>query len=119
VKKAFLFILITVLILSSYATQPEQKSMSQVENDLAAQLEGRDFDEFLEVSYRELMLREDPQGVIFYGLAEEYGLEEVTLTNVSDAYLEETFRMYGIVLEILREYDRDELTPDRQISYDV
>jgi uncharacterized protein (DUF885 family) len=119
VKRTVLFILITVLILASYAMQPEQKPMSQVDNDLAAQPEGLDFDEFLEVSFRELMLREDPEGVIFYGLAEEYGLEEVTLTNVSDAYLEETYQMYGTVLEMLREYNRDELSPDQQISYDV
>ncbi len=126
-KRAIPLILLAVSILGSCAGQPEQESTppaesawaAEPEKELAAPPERLGFDEFLEVSYRDLMLREDPEGVVFYGLADEFGLDEVTLTNVSDTYLEETYEMYATVLAALREYDRDELTPDQQISYDV
>lgn len=79
---------------------------------------GLSLDEFFEVSFRELMLR-DPEMVIEEGLAQEYGLEGAELTNISDAYVRETQQMYATVLDVLHTYDRDALTPSEQISYDV
>lgn len=85
---------------------------------LAAKLAGLALDEFLEVSWRELRLR-DPESVVADGLAEEYGLQEATLTDISDAYVRETYDMYETVLGILRTIRRDELSAEQQISYDV
>lgn len=85
---------------------------------LVADLEGLDLDHFLEASYRELMLR-DPELVLEVGLTEVYGVKDVELTNISDAYIRETQQMHVAILEMLREYDRDELTPEQQVSYDV
>lgn len=100
-------------------TQPKQETTSTPIVDPITQPAGLSFDEFLEVSFRELLLREDPEGVIFCGLAKEFGLDEVTLNNVSDSYVEETYQLYGSALEALREYDRTALTPGQQVSYDV
>lgn len=97
---------------------PDSTDTQAATDDLAAELEGLDFDDFLEVSYRELLLR-DPESVIEVGLAEIYGLEGVELTNVSDAYIRETYAMHAVILDALRTYNRDELTPEQQISYDV
>ena len=85
---------------------------------LAAKLEGLDLDEFFEVSFRELMMR-NPEGVLAEGVAEAWGLEGAELTNISDAYIRETYGMYETVLEMLRAYDREALSPEQQISYDV
>jgi uncharacterized protein (DUF885 family) len=85
---------------------------------LAAKLEGLDLDEFFEVSFRELSMR-DPEGVLTAGVAEIWGLEGAELTNISDTHIRETYGMYETVLEMLRAYDREALSPEQQISYDV
>ena len=85
---------------------------------LTAKLEGLSLDEFFEVSWKELSLR-DPEGVLAAGAADLLGMEEVGLTDISDAYIRETYRMYGTVLEMLRSYDREALPPEQRVSYDV
>jgi uncharacterized protein (DUF885 family) len=86
--------------------------------DLKAKLEGLGIDEFFEVSWKELVLRY-PEAVVEDGLTEAYGIEEVLLNDISDAYVRETYAMYGTILEMLLEYDRDSLTVEQQVSYDV
>jgi len=61
----------------------------------------------------------NPEGVLAEGIAEAWGLEGAELTNISDAYVRETYGMYETVLEMLRAYDREALSPEQQISYDV
>ncbi|MFN2167211.1 MAG: hypothetical protein ACK2U9_13225, partial [Anaerolineae bacterium] len=85
---------------------------------LAAELAGLDLDTFFEVSFRALMMR-NPEGVLAEGVADLWGLEGATLTDISDAYERETLDMYAAVLEALHTYDREALTPEQQISYDV
>jgi uncharacterized protein (DUF885 family) len=83
-----------------------------------AKLDVLEFDDFLEVSWRELSLR-DPETVLADGMAEVYGLEGAELTDISDAYIRENFELYRVVLEALRQYDRATLTSDQQLSYDL
>jgi uncharacterized protein (DUF885 family) len=85
---------------------------------LRAKLEGLSLDEFFEISWQELSLR-DPEGVLAAGVADLLGLEEVGLTDISDAYIRETYQMHATVLEMLRSYDRGALSPQQQVSYDV
>jgi len=87
-------------------------------NSLADQLSGLSLEAFFEVSWRELRLR-NPEGIVADGLAGEFGLAGDELTDVSDAYVRETYDMHGTVLEVLRTYDREELAPEQQVSYDV
>jgi len=47
---------------------------------LTAKLEGLDLNDFYEISFQELMMR-DPEGVLAQGLADVYGLESLTLTS--------------------------------------
>ena len=88
------------------------------QDDLVAKLSGLTIDEFFESSWRALMLR-DPEWVLSEGLADGYGLEGVTLTNISDEYIRETQEIYKTVLDRLHTYNRDELTDEQQISFDV
>ncbi|MEA3440767.1 MAG: DUF885 domain-containing protein, partial [Chloroflexota bacterium] len=75
-------------------------------------------DEFFESSWRELMLRY-PEWVLAEGLSEEFGLEEVTLTDISDEYVLETNQLVQDIMNRLQTYDREQLSPEHQVSYDV
>ncbi len=86
--------------------------------ELKVRLEGIDLHEFFDISFQALMMR-DPEGVLAQGLADVYGLDGAELTDISDAYIRETQQMYVIVLDMLQSYDRESLSPQDQVSYDV
>ncbi|MBN2394659.1 MAG: DUF885 family protein [Anaerolineae bacterium] len=83
-----------------------------------ASLQDLSIDAFFETSHRQLRLR-DPEGLTGDGLSEVYGLRDDQLTNLSDAYIRETQALEAAILDLLRTYDRDALTPEQQLSYDV
>jgi uncharacterized protein (DUF885 family) len=103
---------------SAPTATPSLSDASPAVAALAAKLQGLDLDAFFEVSWRELMLR-DPEAVVEAGLAGTWGLQEATLTDISDTYIRETYQMYALILDLLQRYDRAALTADQQISYDV
>lgn len=86
--------------------------------DLADRLRGLDFDTFLEHSFRELMLRA-PENLVETGLDRIYGVTDVRLTDVSDGYARETQQMQQTILEALRGFDREALSADQRLSFDV
>jgi len=98
-------------------TQIEEPAASPAES-LKIELDGLDLQMFFSASFQALMMR-DPEGVLAQGLADVYGLEGAELTDISDAYIRETQQMYVVVLDLLRTYDRDSLSPEDQVSYDV
>ena len=57
--------------------------------------------------------------MLTYGLTDIYGVTEVRLNDISDAYQRETYRLMAEILEVLKSYDRATLTPEEQISYDI
>lgn len=77
-----------------------------------------DIDTFFDTSWREIMLR-DPEWVVLEGLADVFQLQGAKLTDISEEYTRETIRLYQATLAELHKYNRDELTPEQQISYDV
>lgn len=85
---------------------------------LAVELDGLDLKDFFDASWRVLLLR-DPETVVAYGLSGTLGLDQPVLTDVSDAYVRETYDIVDAVLRQLREYDRASLSPQDQISYDI
>jgi uncharacterized protein (DUF885 family) len=99
-------------------SDPAASGPQSAPSDPSGNLDGLEFDEFLEFSWRELSLR-DPETVLADGMADVYGLEGAELTDISDAYIRENFGLYRAVLEALREYDRVTLTSDQQLSYDL
>ncbi len=119
-------VLVLTIILISVSTggcsaiqTPEAPPVLQgTPDDLTSKLEGLSLDDFFEVSWRELSLR-DPEGIVGDGLVEFFELEGVGLTDISDEYIRETGQMHAEILELLRAYNRSELTPEQQISYDV
>ena len=75
-------------------------------------------DGFFEESFRALTLR-SPETVLTYGLTDSYGVTEVRLDNISDAYRRQTYQMMEDILNTLEGYNRETLKPEQQISYDV
>ncbi|MEN8210014.1 MAG: DUF885 family protein, partial [Candidatus Fermentibacteria bacterium] len=76
------------------------------------------FDEFIEESYREIMLR-NPELLVEMGLSDDFGVEEVLLTDISDDYIQETYDLYAEIEDALQSYDRAALTPEQQLDYDI
>jgi uncharacterized protein (DUF885 family) len=86
--------------------------------DALASLEDLPIDQFFELSYRQLQLR-DPDRLHINGLAGEYGVATDRFTDMSDAYVRETQQLESAIMDLLRTYDRDRLAPELQVSYDV
>lgn len=81
-------------------------------------LEGLPIDQFFDDSFTLLLLR-DPELLTELNLSEQFGLRNDQLNNLSDAYLRDTQQLEAGILELLRSYDRESLTPDQQLSYDI
>lgn len=91
---------------------------SSAVDELVAQLEGVSLRDFFEISFRALIMR-SPETVLTVGLTEFYGVKDVRLDDISDAYQRETYQMIAAILEMLKGYDRAGLSPEDQISYDI
>jgi uncharacterized protein (DUF885 family) len=95
-----------------------EKLNNAASTDSLAQLEGLPIDEFFERSYHQLQLR-DPDALVVSGLADEYGVPNNQFTDMSDGYVRETQQLETAILDLLRTYDYDTLSPDQQLSYDI
>ncbi len=85
---------------------------------VAADLVGLDFDAFLERSYNTLLMR-NPEAVTQLGLSDVFGMGNDQLTDISDAYIRETQALEAAILGLLQTYDREQLTPEQQLSADI
>jgi uncharacterized protein (DUF885 family) len=86
--------------------------------ETAASWQGLPIRDFFDASYREILLR-DPEQVTGLGLAEEFGVRNDRLTDVSTEYADETTELLEQILTTLRGYDQDALSRVDQLSYDV
>ena len=95
-------------------SSPPESSIDQV----IAGLEGLPIDEFFDESYKQILLRE-PEVLTYAHLSQEFGLRDDQLNDLSDAYLRQTQQLEAAILDLLRTHDREQLTPDQQLSYDI
>lgn len=129
--RGLLFVLI--LIISGCSVNPESaesppkrdsaKNASVVEvgfeiPEILSGLEGLTIDEFFDVSFKNLMLR-NPEWVTTEGLDDLFGTSGDQLTDISDEYIRDTQKLQQGILELLHAYDREALPAEQQISYDV
>lgn len=96
------------------ATTPDPRTAAEI----AAELEGLTIGAFFEESFKQLILR-SPEMVTTIGLAEDYGMRNDRLDDLSTAYILETQALERAILDLLRSYDRDSLSQSDQVSYDV
>lgn len=80
-------------------------------------LRGLPFDEFVDESYKQILLR-SPEEVTSLGLSESFGVRDDALDNVCNSYIDETYELKAGILEILQTYRRSTLGYVQQISYD-
>ena len=86
--------------------------------DLTTGLENLDFDSFVEESYRRLLLR-DPETITELGLVQALGVRNDQLTNISDDYIRETQALEAAILDLLRRFDRQDLSSEQQLTLDI
>jgi len=96
---------------------PETQSILTPANPLES-LDGREFDAFIEESYRRLLSR-DPETVLELGLSHAYSVPTDQLTDISDGYIRQTQALEKEVLSQLQMYDRSSLTAEQQLTYDI
>jgi uncharacterized protein (DUF885 family) len=87
-------------------------------DEIIAKLEDMNLDDFFEESYRQLLVR-SPERITDLGMAEDFGLQNDQLDNISDAYIRETHELQTAILDLLRTYDRTEMSPEQRISFDA
>lgn len=83
-----------------------------------APLAGLEFADFLEASYELLILR-DPEFVTELGIADALGIGNGRLNDFSLEFTAETQALEKGILDQLRRFDRNSLTPEEGLSYDV
>lgn len=119
-----LVVLLFVLVLASgcrcgpASTSTSQMAAGPSVDEIVSQLEDLDFDAFLEASYTQLLLR-DPELVTELGVADDLGVGNDQLTDISDAYVRETQQLEVAILDLLNHYDRTALTPEQQLSAEI
>ena len=86
--------------------------------NLTSDLVGLDFDRFLDESFKILLLRE-PEWVTETGLADMLGVGNDQLNNLSLEYLLETQQLERDLLELLHQYDQEQLTTEQRTSAGV
>ncbi len=85
---------------------------------IIASLSGLPIDQFFDESYKQLLLRE-PETLTYAHLSQEFGLRDDQLNDLSDTYIRQTQQLEVAILDLLRTYDREQLNPDQQLSYDI
>ncbi len=112
-------VLLMVVVLGGCISQsgtPSLKPSPFKSSDLKS-LEGLPVDEFFDKSY-EILLTRNPEFITELGISQTYGGND-RLTDISDSYIRETYELASGILDLLREYDRNSLTPEQKISYDM
>lgn len=97
---------------------PETPPSLPTPDELRAQLAGLPFDDFVDVSFREL-LRRTPETVIELGLQSSIDVGHGFLNDASDEFDQETGTDCQVIADVLASYDRAQLSRPRQVAYDT
>jgi len=85
--------------------------------DILDDLQGLPFDEFIDASYVQILLR-SPEMVTSLGLSQSFGIRDDKLDNICYSFVDQTYELMAGIRQILSTYARDELSYEQQISYD-
>ncbi len=113
--------LLLLLVIGCIGQTPESTPVEPLTSSIdgiIADLEGLPIDEFFDESYKQLLLRY-PERLTELGISEWFGLRNDQLNDISDKYIRETQQLEAAILDLLKTYDRSELSYEQQISYDV
>ena len=99
-------------------TPPPAPPGPDATEQLAEDLQDLPLDEFYAESFEALITR-TPEAVVWEALESEFPLQGVMLDNLEDGFQRETYSMHQVVLDALHGYDRDALTADEQLDFDI
>lgn len=121
-RQHILLVLVSLGILlaqsvSAGAIESDQPRPTTETQDVLSDLHGLEFDEFLDASYIQILLR-SPELVTGMGLSEFVGIGDGELDNICYSYVDESYQLKVGILALLESYDRSGLTYDQKISYD-
>jgi len=85
--------------------------------DILDDLQGLPFDEFIDASYVQILLR-SPEMVTSLGLSQSFGIRDDQLDNICYSFVDQTYELMAGIRQILLTYARDGLSYEQQISYD-
>ena len=85
--------------------------------DILDDLQGLPFDEFIDASYVQILLR-SPEMVTSLGLSQSLGIRDDQLDNICYSFVDQTYELMAGIRRILSIYARDGLSYEQQISYD-
>ncbi len=109
------------LLIGFFLSVPTASGTSMADvgiQDILDDLQGLPFDEFVDASYKQVLLR-SPQLVTSLGLSQTLGTRDDQLDDICYSYVGETFELEaGIQAILLNTYDRSRLSYEQQISYD-
>jgi len=107
---AFLFAVLLLVVPPCYGQDGDIQDILDV-------LQGLQFDEFIDASYKQILLR-SPELVTSMGLSGSLGIRDDQLDNICNDFVIETYELKAGINDILRSYDRETLSYEQQISYD-
>ena len=110
---AFLFISVVLPFPRSLASSQQVGNVQ----DILDALEGLRFDEFVDASYEQILLR-SPEMITSLGLSQSLGIRDDQLDIICNAYVDETYELKAGIQTILGSHNRSELDYDQRISYD-
>jgi len=110
---AFLFVSLLLAVTPCYGSSPQKTEIQDILDDL----QGLQFDEFVDASYKQVLLR-SPEMVTSMGLSETLGIRDDELDTICNDFVVETYELEAGIHEILKGYDREALSYEQQISYD-
>ncbi len=97
---------------------PLERQPSPPVAEILLRLENLPISEFFDQSFQYLLLR-SPETLTELGLSANFGLRDHHLDDLSDAFRRETQALEAGILQMLQTYDRESLSAQEQISYDV
>jgi uncharacterized protein (DUF885 family) len=106
------FVLLSLVIAVPYAF-----GQSGDTQDILDDLQGLQFDQFIDASYKQVLLR-SPELVTSMGLSQSLGTRDDELDNICSDFVIETYELKAGIHEILKDFDRSALSYEQQISYD-
>lgn len=100
------------------ADRPEVLTTVPAVEEILSGLEGLPFSRFLEDSY-EARLERDPETVVGLGLTDRINVQADELTDISEGFVLDGYRLDDGIIDLLEGYDRTQLSAADQLSYDV
>jgi uncharacterized protein (DUF885 family) len=110
---ACLFISMVLLVPGSFGSSHQDGDIQ----DILDVLDGLPFDEFIDASYKQILLR-SPEVVTSMGLSQSLGIRDDQLDNICYTYVDDTYELKAGIHEMLGSFNRSELSYDQQISFD-